>query len=197
MRIEGFDIPDGEAAELLTAFGADPVLSSTDPNYLAGALRLILRFALDEQLKVVRDPVLADEVNISAIEDEMLRLAGSARGVESGIDRRGVPTTVWTDESGEWVAIGDAPRGYDELEGHISSLTDLLLRRPELRLVASTRLLPTNESFNEVMVADVRSPVIIRTRLDGRPHNLRFEPEGLIVIGILGGKPEEVRETRR
>jgi hypothetical protein len=195
MRVDGISINDQFAEELLRTFGLDPATLS-DPEMRRKALgELILagleRLADEAEATAKSEP--APPLDRAALEMALLKLAGTPRSLDPEADRRGVPARVWT-PSGEWRDLADAPEGYERLEELSMALRELFDESPDLRVVASQRLLPTNESGLEIALARPLDRITVEARVAGRRYRFTIEGSDAVVIGRLAGDPELVPE---
>ena len=74
------------------------------------------------------------------------------------------------------------------------ALRELFDESPDLRVVASQRLLPTNESGLEIALARPLDRITVEARVAGRRYRFTIEGSDAVVIGRLAGDPELVPE---
>jgi hypothetical protein len=186
MRVD-LEIDDDRLNQLLVAFGAEP--EDFVGNRRLEAVRLLLAHGIE----TLEDAADTSPSLRSRIEASLLTLASADRIVSDDVDRRGVPVDVWVPGVG-WRPAGSAPSGWQEIETAVTALWDALSASPGLRLVATARLLPTNEETTEVVAAAPLDPVEVIVRIGGRRYRLRFDPEQVVVIGRPTDDPELIAD---
>lgn len=192
MRIDGIEIDDEFTDSLLTTFGAEPE-DFTNAERRRQALALLLIHGLElleEQAKSeTPGPLKAD------IERSLLALAGSPHLPAADVDERGQAYRVWLPGRG-WLDLPAAPAGWMEQERLLTALRELLVGRPELRVAATARRLPTNEEITEISFSEALEPVVVEVRLQGRRYRFRLDPASVLVSGMPMADPELVVERR-
>lgn len=192
MRIDGLEIEDEFADELLSAFGAEAA-DFTDPARRREALELLILHGLELLERQVTAP---EGASLRAeLEAALLSLAGSPHLLPVEADRRGVPHHVWTPRSG-WLSLAAAPSRWTEHERLLTELRELIEEAPHLRIVATARRLATNEELTEISFLGSVEPVTFEARMNGRRYRFKLAPDSVFVSGIPLSDPEPVVEER-
>lgn len=195
MRVDGISINDEFAEGLLRKFGVDPA-TIADPETRRRALGELLLAGLerlDDEANARERDEPPPPLDRAALEASLLRLAGAPRSLDPDPDRRGVPVRVWTPE-GEWRDLPDAHERFPRIEELGLALRELFDETPELRVVASQRLLPTNEGATEIVIARPLDRLTVEARVAGRRYRFIVEGADAVILGRLVGDPELIPE---
>jgi hypothetical protein len=195
MRVDGISINDEFATELLRKFGVEPA-AIANPESRRRALGELILAGLERLADESDAAEKGEEVpafDRAALETALLRIAGSPRSLDPEPDRRGVPVRVWTPE-GEWRDLAAAPERYPRLEELTLALRELFDETPDMRVVASQRLLPTNEGSTEIAIARPLDRITVEARVAGRRYRFVVDGTDAVVVGRLAGDPELIPE---
>lgn len=188
---------------LFDMFDVDPA-TRANPEAAAAALSLLTRHAFELLASGALDEVGADvsstaesdtkvslrrEPGSAAAEAAMLEVAGAEHRSEIVNDGRGDPISVLAQDS-DFVPLGKAHPAQVELELRIGAIYELLKRSASAkRLVATRRLTPDNNTFDEMVLHDLAGPIEVVAELNGIPHRFRIDAAGALVVGSLAEPP--------
>lgn len=174
--------------------GIKAAIVTHGPDVVGAVLAQACLAALDGSTEAEAAGIVIDPAKV---EEFLGNVAGAERAPETDIDRRGIPTKVWTPDGQGWRPLSKAPAGYAALDHHLTAAYDLLTTRPNLRVACAHRWLPTNEETTEIVVTGINRPIVARVTLpDGYDYEFTVDPVDALVVGSLTGTPKKMTGRR-